>query len=310
MKKLLIPLIISLLITGCGSSSYDSVTDATSVSSNVGISSVSNYNYDKTSDSIETTEAAETYDETETNNDINTEQKLIKTVSLNVETKSFDEMLSFIVNKTSELNGYVENSDISGYGYEDYEGFTRSATYTIRIPKDKADSFVDEISAEGHITSKNENVEDVTLQYIDIDSHIKALETEYNKLLELMDKAENMEDVISIQSRISQITYEKQNYESQLRVMDNKIEYTKISIYVDEVEKISPVEKKSFFGEINERFVNNVKDIATGIRSFLITVISSIPYIVLYVVIIWIFICIIRKINKKMKEKRLNNKKE
>ena len=123
-------------------------------------------------------------------------------------------------------------------------------------------------------------------------------------------KAENMEDVISIQSRISQITYEKQNYESQLRVMDNKIEYTKISIYVDEVEKISPVEKKSFFGEINERFVNNVKDIATGIRSFLITVISSIPYIVLYVVIIWIFICIIRKINKKMKEKRLNNKKE
>lgn len=230
-------------------------------------------------------------------------QKLIKTVSLSMETKEFDELLENIEAQVKEMNGYIESSSISGNSYYNSNG-TRYAWLTLRIPADQLDGFVTIVEDLGNVTSKNESVEDITLQYVDVESHKEALATEQERLMELLEKAESMEDIITIESRLSEVRYELQSYESTLRTYDNKVNYSTVTIDVCEVERVSRTpEKKSFWGEIKERLSDNFYAIGQGLRSFAIWFISSLPYLVIWAAVILLILAVVRKVLKKRKKK-------
>lgn len=224
-----------------------------------------------------------------------TSQKLIKTVSMTMETKEFDTLLEDIRGKVEELGGYIENSDISGSSYYSVQG-NRYAWMTLRIPAEKLDGFVTIVSELGNVTNKNESVQDITLQYVDVESHKQALETEQTRLLELLEQAESMEDIIAIESRLSQLRYELQSYGSTLRTYDNQVNYSTVSISINEVERVTPVtEERTFFEEIQYRLSDNFYDIGQGMRNFAIWFISSLPYLVIWAVVIIVLVRLVRK---------------
>lgn len=235
-------------------------------------------------------------------------RKLIRTIYLSLQTTEFDSVLSDLSAKTTELGGYIENSSISGNSY--YYQSTRYASYTIRIPSEQLDQFVDIVSELGNVTQKNESVEDVTLQYVDVESRKKALETEQERLLELLAQAENMEDLLAIESKLSDVRYELENYGSQLRLLDNQIDYSTVNVDVDEVERVTDTGEKSFFGEIKDRFGNSLYTVGRDIRGFVIVVLGSLPILIVWAVIIAIAVLIVKKIRKGRKKKKEEKKAE
>ena len=235
-------------------------------------------------------------------------RKLIRTIYLSLQTTEFDSVLNNLSAKTTELGGYIENSSISGNSY--YYQSTRYASYTIRIPSDQLDQFVNIVSELGNVTQKNESVEDVTLQYVDVESRKKALETEQERLLELLSQAENMEDLLAIESKLSDVRYELENYGSQLRMLDNQIDYSTVNVDVDEVERVSDTGEKSFFGEIKDRFGNSLYTVGRDIRGFIIVVLGSLPILIVWAVIIVIVVLAVKKIRKGRKQKKEEKKTE
>jgi len=236
-----------------------------------------------------------------------TGQKLIKTVSLSMQTRKFDELLEHIQTKVTESGGYTESSDISGNSY--YGDGNRYAWLSLRIPADKLDSFVTVVSELGNVTSKNESVEDITLKYVDTESHKKALETEQERLLTLMEQAESMDDIIKIETRLSEIRYELQSYESTLRTYDNQVSYSTVSISINEVDRETAPEKQGFAEELKNRLSDNLYHISHGLRNFAIWFIAAIPYFLILGVIGFAVIKLVRKIiwkkpmfHKKKKE--------
>ena len=225
-----------------------------------------------------------------------TGQKLIKTVNLAMQTRDFDGLLESVQKKTEECGGYVENSDISGLSYYNTNGY-RYAWLTLRIPSERLDEFVTVVSGLGNVTSKNESVQDVTLQYVDVESHIQALETEQTRLLELMEQAESMEDIIQIESRLSEIRYELQSYESRLRTYDNQINYSTVYVNIDEVDRETAVEENpGFFGEIRIRLSDSFYHIGQGIRGFAVWFFGSLPYLIIVAAVLWIIVRVFQKI--------------
>lgn len=242
-----------------------------------------------------------------------TSQKLIKTVSMTMETKEFDPLIENIRSKVEELGGYIESSEVSGSSYYSvYE--SRYAWMTLRIPSDRLDGFVTIVSELGNVVNKNEFVQDITLQYVDVESHKKALETEQNRLLELLEKAESMEDIIAIESRLSEVRYELQSYGSTLRTFDNQVSYSTVELNIREVERVAPVvEELTFFQEIQYRLSDNFYDIGQGFRNFAIWFISSLPYLVIWAVIIVVLVLLVRKFvfrRNVFKGKKKERKKE
>ena len=234
-----------------------------------------------------------------------TDRKLIRNVNLSLQTKEFDTVLDNMSQKVKDLGGYIQDSSVWGSS-SDYSS-SRSASYTLRIPSDKLDEFIDVVETLGNVTYKNESVDDVTLRYVDVESHKKALETEQERLLALLEKAENVEDIITIENRLSDVRYELENYESQIRLLDNQIDYSTVYVDVSEVSRVTDTGKQGFFEEVASRFSDSVYVVLMGLRGFAIGILGSLPILVVWGVILAVVVLLLRKfVFKKSKKNKKN----
>jgi hypothetical protein len=145
------------------------------------------------------------------------------------------------------------------------------------------------------------------MSYVDTESHIKSLRAEQEALLNLLAKADYIDAIIQIQTRLTEVNYKIESYESQLRTYDDLISYSTVDINVYEVEKITVVEEQNVWQKIGTGFMNNIKDIFDGAETFFVWLVSSIPYIIIIAVITLIIVIIIRRKIKKNKQKLPQN---
>lgn len=237
-------------------------------------------------------------------------RKLITTMNLSAETESFDELMGNLERQVAALGGYIESSD-QWNGTVDYYGKrinNRDASLTIRIPAEKLDSFLTIVEESSNITNKSKNVEDVTLAYVDLESHKKALLTAEERLLELLEKAESVEDLITIEEKLTDVRYQLESMESQLRTYDNRINYSTVYLRIEEVTRLTPPEEPTTWGRIKSGFSENLYNAGQDILDFVIGLIVNIPYIVIGLVILAVVLLIVfllAKREKKKKAKRL-----
>ena len=235
-------------------------------------------------------------------------RKIIETIDYSVETKAFDELVSTLENKALSCGGYVESSDVSGNSYDD-KG-TRYATYVFRIPSDKVTEFTTYLSENSTITNKSVNTEDVTLEYVDTESRIKALKAEKESLEALLKDASTTSEIIEIRDMLTEVIYEIESYESRLRTLDNLVDFTTVTINVDEVEHTTVVKKQNFIQRIGSNLAENFRDVWNFIVEFIVFIISALPYILLVGVnVVVIFLIIKLSIKKRRKKIALKTKK-
>lgn len=213
-----------------------------------------------------------------------TNRKLIRTFNLDVETLEFETFISDLKSEVSSLGGYIENSSVSGNSYN-YSS-NRNASFTCRIPSDKLDEFINTIGGLGNITYSYEDTTDVTLQYVDTEARIKSLQTEYDQLLELLAEAENIDTIILLQQRLTDVRYQLESYQSQLRTYDNLVDYSTVHLNVNEVKRVTAAEPKTIWERISADFGDNVYDIWAGAQDFFVWFVANIPYFIIWAIII------------------------
>lgn len=240
-----------------------------------------------------------------------TDRKLIITVNMDAETEDLDATLAHVNAKITDLNGYMESQEINnGSAYSTYRH--RSSNMTIRIPAENLSQFVDMVSENCNIVSNYRTSEDVTLQYVSLESRIEALEIEQDRLLALLEQADNMEDLLTIEARLTDVRYDLEQIHSQMLVMKNRINYSTVHLYLREVIEYTEVEEEpeTFFQRISRGFTKSVKGVWNGIVEFVIFLISALPYLVLFGGIAVVIILIIRKRRKNHPRKKTKSKDE
>lgn len=321
----LLTLCMSLILMGCGSSSQDmAISESVNSSYMSQEEAKSEVFYDSAVEFEEYGGEAEELPEDASGAESDavtaealSQRKLIKTVDMNVETKEFDQMMDSLESKIDELGGYIENLETyNGSSYSNHRS-TRNANLTIRIPKNQLNTFLQTVEGISNVVRSTESVEDVTLTYVDLESHKTALMTEQTRLLELLERAESIEDIITIESRLSEVRYRIESMESQLRTYDNKIDYSTVYLYVEEVRELTPAAERNAVEQITDGFVESLKDIKDGLIEFAIWLVVNIPYFILWavifvliVVLIKIFVKLLCMWNNKSKKKTEKNVKE
>lgn len=299
-------LLVLLLLNGCGAGSagakstiYNSMSDYVETTA----ASYDSSGFDAGS-GVQSNEESGLLDESADsleNQNGQEARKLIKTVELSVETKQFDAFLKALEERVAACGGYVEQSNVRGSSYQN-SNTTRSADLRVRVPISQVDEFVGEVSADCNVLRKSENVEDVTLRYTDLESRKKALLVEQERLLELLAQAESMDAVISIEERLSDIRYQLESYESQLRVLENQVQYSTVSIYVQEAEVFTPVVEDGFWSQVQKGFQSNLIAIGEALEHFAIWFLSSIPLILFWGVLIALIVLICLFVLRKNEE--------
>lgn len=307
-KKIVMMIILlgSLLATlaGCGSSSSGLYTEsvATTADSGAGFRAGASADYASAEQAAVKGEA-ENPEETQIQDG---SRKLIKTVHMRVETREYDDLLDRLQTRVNELGGYIESMNTYNGSMYSTNKDTRSADLAIRIPVGELESFLEEVSGISNVISRSDTVEDITLAYVDLESHKSALHTEQTRLLELLEQAESIEDIIAIEERLSNVRYQLETMESQLRTYDNQVDYSTVYLDISEVEVLTPVEKESAWSRIANGFVRSVGDVCNGLVEFGIWFLIHIPYLLIWAAIITAVILIMRRAKGRRRKKREN----
>ena len=230
-------------------------------------------------------------------------EKIIKTVELWVETKEYDAYISSLTASVNSLGGYVETSSADfGNGYSS----NRYATYTVRIPADKLGSFISSAGENGTITNKTENQQNVTLEYVDLESRIEAYKTEKQTLTNLLEKAASLENVLAIQERLSEVNYQIESYTSKLKVLENRVSYSTVTLRINEVERVTEAEP-TVWSRIKNEFADNLDDLVDWFKDTVVYIIGGIPVILPATAVIAVAVIILRKLIKKRRAKKNQN---
>lgn len=194
-----------------------------------------------------------------------TDRKLVYTASLELNTKQFDKDYRAIKAALAKVNGYVENENTVS-NTTDY-GASRYSTLLLRVPVGQYNSFLDEVSGVGEVISKNISTEDLTSQYFDTDARIAILEERKARLMDHLRNATKTEDIIKLESELSDVLYELDQFQGNKRHMDNLVEYTQVRISLNEVIAAETITKTG--DPLGARAANAYQISLTGVGNFL-----------------------------------------
>lgn len=231
-------------------------------------------------------------------------RKLIQTFRISAETEDLNTLIAQLNSRIAEFSGYVEGQNIqngSAYSGRRY----RSAELTIRIPAANAESFINQMSEISNIVSSNKTVEDITLKYVSTESRMKALQTEESRLLELLAKAETMDDLLTIEKYLTDVRSELETVTSSLRVYDNRVDYATVYLSISEVREYTVVDDPETVGErISAGWKETMQDLREGFEDFIVDVVVNLPYILMWVAVITVIIILIIRRKKKKAQKK------
>lgn len=223
-------------------------------------------------------------------------RKLIRNAELDVQTKTFDDFCTAVRQKTAALSGYEESSESGAYSND-----TRYATIVLRIPASRLDAFLQSVSELGTVTSQSTSMQDVTDEYIDIESRLAALETEQETLLALMKKSDKLTDTLEIQDRLAEVRGRLESLKGQLKALESQVDYSKVTLSVTEVQRVTLPESRSFWTQVRQNLSDNLYSIGQGLRSFAINLLSALPYLALVLIPAAVIVAIVVLVRKKRK---------
>lgn len=308
-----------LVLTACGSSM------SKSESMNGG-----SYDYGNAYDTVEV--VVEEWDEAESGNasygtntgtgasgsgeEVLTGDKLVYTCDLTIQTLDYEECVDTIKKNISTYNGIIERETESDnaykWYYEDYvkKSGTRYLNLTIRIPSGKYYEFLDTLEGTGKIISKSSYVENISKQYYETSAMIESLEIQQDRLLDMMEQTTSIEDMITIEARLSEVQYQLSLYKNKLASMDADVEYSTITIRVEEVMEYiqeQPVVKtNTFLDRLWNTLVETWEFFLDMLEGLLFFVIRIIPVALVVGVIVLIVRLIVRR-HKKKKAAKMQN---
>ena len=236
---------------------------------------------------------------------------LIRTVSMSAETKEIAKVKADVESQIRELGGYIENSSMSGTG-KDRD--LRTIYYTIRVPADKIDELITTVGNSCTVISSSENATDVTLEYVDTKARVDSLRVEYEQLMTLLSEAKDLDNIIILQNRLTEVRYQIESCESRIRVLENQVQYATLNLQLREVLEETVVEEAHIetYGErVSDQFKEMMEDTKIFFENLGLSLIAAIPFFVFLIVnavIVIVIVCSVRRKRRKKAAKALAEK--
>ena len=305
---LILALLMALSLCACGSKSADGTAADTAeygyapqeaAAESVGANSSGFAMADKAAASASGGESSDLPDENP--------EKIIYSADVTVETTVFDDTLSALDALVKDCGGWVESSSINGANYySQSRGYasTRSADYTLRIPSGKFDSLMNSLTTLGNVPYSYTYTENVSSQYYDVQARLTAYTTQEARLLEMMEQAETVADVITIEDRLTELRYQIESLQSTLNNWDRRVSYSTVNLSVQEVSEYSPDSEAGYGQQLWLALTGALKDMGEFFKNLLVFLVSALPTLIILAVLLVILLPLIKKQRAKRRAKK------
>ena len=340
---LMLGLAVSMICTGCGSSSdaYYDRTDsyAGSYNSSVDIESMaimdgayktsgfgSNSSIKKNNSKTESYAEAPRMEEAEVPEFEDTdaemtlaEEKLVYHCTLEIETTEYAESYSRLKDLINSYNGLIQSESETNSDYDWYYSNNHNTSGTLRtviqcrIPSQNYAEFVENVSNLNDLSKvvrKSTSIENISQDYYDNKTRIEALEIQESRLLQMMEDADTINEMITVEDRLTEVQYDLAQLKTKLVYMDMDVAYSYVNITLEEVKEYTTVrEETTFFTRLWDNIVDAWEMGGELFEELLNTIFHAIPviiFVILPLILVAIFgikliVWIIKKLCKKSK---------
>jgi hypothetical protein len=175
----------------------------------------------------------------------------------------------FVVTSESRQQGGVRGSK----GYEVF-------TVEIRVPAAQFDAALSEIrAAAGSVIGQKITGKDVTEEYIDLEARLRTQRALEAQLMEIMKRAQEVEDAITVQRELTNVRTEMERLEGRRRFLENQSSLSTVSVTIQPPAPL--IGTTGFFHSIGKAFGDGI-DIAASITLFLIRVLLALIPVALF----------------------------
>ena len=223
------------------------------------------------------------------------EAKRIYTADVNLETQAFDQAVSGLTALVEQCGGWFQDSSVGDYG----SGY-RHGSYTVRVPAEKFQTFLTQVGELCHVTWQSSSCEDVSEYYYDTAGRLKTQQTKLERLQELLARAEDMEDIITIESAISDTEQQIDFLSGELRYYDSQVDYSTVRLDLEEVYRLSDTEEPAsgFGARLGTALTSGWKGFISGMQGLLIALAYGWVWLALLAAVIAAVACVLRKRRK------------
>lgn len=217
-------------------------------------------------------------------------EKIIYSAYAEIETLEFDETISGIYALIEACGGFLESSSINGNNYYTtyYRGqSSRSATFVLRVPSTAFESVTDSLTELGNVPYSYIRSENITSQYTDTKAMLDSYLIQQERLLEMLDSATTVEDMMSIEDRLTSVRYNIEILTSQLQNWDNEVNFSTVELNVSEVAiytEETPVQQ-TYWESVSASLSNTLSSIGKFFKDLLKFLISAAPVLAIIAIV-------------------------
>ena len=201
--------------------------------------------------------------------------KIIYTANLSLESKDYDAARAALDAALAEAGGYLESSS----EYSD-AGDSRSVSLTYRVPQQNYENFLAAVAEAGNVTYKNQQADDVTAQYMDVETRLENLKNQRTRLQQLQQQADNLSDLLEIESSLTDVQSQIESWQSQLDWYSNQVSCCTVYITLNEVETLTPT-STSFGAKLLAALRNGWTGFVSGAQAVAVFLVGAWPAILI-----------------------------
>ena len=225
-------------------------------------------------------------------------EKIIYSASATIETTEFDATLEALQTMIDRCGGWVESSSTNGANYSSISAGRktyRSASYTLRVPKESFSGLMGSLSELGNVPYSHVDSENVTSQYVDTQTRLATYEAQEQRLVELLDRAETVSDVIEIENELTEVRYRIESLQTTLLSWDRRVTWSTIELSINEVFEYTPAAKVGY----GTKLLNALQNGIDTLGDFLIGLVEALPTLLVLAVLVFALVRLIRAAFRK-----------
>ncbi len=225
------------------------------------------------------------------------DRKIIQRLFYTMETKTFMETQKHILDTMTKFGGYVEGMSQTGSGETQDAYSARRVDMILRVPSKSLENFVSEFVGDAVVIENRLETEDATEQFFDTEAHLKTLRIQEERLLKLLEQSVKLEDMIVLESRLSEVRYEIENLQGTLNKLSQLVNYSVVTIQLAEVKDVLKIQvtQNSYFNRALETFMRSVQNLFAFVEELSLGLIGIAPLLIILAPFVFFYRWIIKR---------------
>lgn len=231
---------------------------------------------------------------------------VIRNGSIELTVSDAREIISEIQSMAEDAGGMISSSNV----YEMREG-QYGANLTLRIPENNFSRIMNELETLGKARNIQTGSDDVTMQYIDLESRLTNQKSQEERLVEILEMAETVEDVLEIERELNRVRGEIESMSAQLNRLEDLVSFATIHVNLREETipkgEVTTGPFDNLGSRVIETFTGSINFILNATSILIIAFSAILPVLIILAAISLFIILIVRKLSKRRKAKAAQN---